>query len=142
MPDPTAEIVIERLGMVPHPEGGHYVETWRHRPPDGSRGAGSAIYFLLRRGEIARWHRVDAAEIWHFYSGAPLALSISEDGRAVEERVLGTDLPGGQRPQWVVPANAWQSARTLGEWTLCGCTVSPAFVFERFELAPSGWEPR
>jgi uncharacterized protein len=137
----SPELIIERLRMKPHPEGGHYVETWRHRPAAGGRGAGTAIHFLLQRGEVSHWHRVDADEIWLFHAGDPLAVSISEDGLSVDERVLGIDLLAGQQPQVIVPANAWQSALTQGDWTLVSCTVSPAFLFERFELAPPGWKP-
>ncbi len=138
---PTAADVINRLGLQPHPEGGHYAETWRHTPADGGRGSGTAIYYLLAAGERSHWHRVDAAEIWHYYAGDALALSISEDGESSETLVLGPDLAAGQRPQQVVPAGAWQSAQSLGEWTLVGCTVSPAFEFEGFEMAPPDWRP-
>ena len=137
----AAGALISALGMQPHPEGGHYVETWRDIPADGSRGAGSAILFLLRRREVSCWHRIDAAEAWHHYGGAPLELSISPDGRTVDRLRLGDDVLAGDRPQIVVPAGAWQSARSLGAWTLVGCTVSPAFSFEAFELAPDGWAP-
>ncbi len=132
----TPDEIIELLGLEPHPEGGCFAETWRHVPGDGGRGAGTAIYFLLRAGEVSHWHRVDAAEIWHHYAGDPLELAIGED-----RVILGTDLAAGQRPQRVVPAGVWQSARTLGAWTLVGCTVSPAFTFDGFELAPPGWSP-
>jgi predicted cupin superfamily sugar epimerase len=136
-----AGALIAALGMSPHPEGGHYVETWRDAPAGGSRGSGSAILFLLRRREVSRWHRVDAAEVWHHCGGAPLELAVSTDGRAIVRQRLGDDVLAGDRPQIVVPAGAWQSARSLGAWTLVGCTVSPAFSFEGFELAPDGWEP-
>ncbi len=138
---PGADEVIRRLDLRPHPEGGHYRETWRDRPPGGGRGAGTAILFLLRRGEESRWHRVDATEIWHFHDGAPLALSGSPDGHGVSVRVLGCDLAAGQLPQLIVPTGTWQAARSLGDWTLVGCTVSPAFEFAGFELAPPGWRP-
>lgn len=138
--DPAA--VIAALGLAPHPEGGHYREIWRDRPADGGRGAGTAIYFLLAAGERSHWHRVDAAEAWHWYAGEALELVLSRDGRAVEERlVLGPELGRGQRPFGLVPVGWWQAARPLGRWTLVGCTVSPAFRFEGFELAPPGWEP-
>ncbi len=136
----TAEQVIEQLGLEPHPEGGNYIETWRC-PGETGRAAGSAIYFLLRAGERSAWHRIDSSEIWHWYAGAPLDLQISSDGIAVEVRRLGNDLAAGERPQHVVESGAWQSARSRGNWTLVGCTVSPAFEFEHFELAPDGWEP-
>jgi len=138
-----AEAVISRLGLRPHPEGGSYAETWRSATLPGRRGAGSAIYFLLRAGERSAWHRVDAAEIWHFYAGAPLRLSMA-DGAGLTpatQHVLGSALHEGQDPQLVIPAGAWQSAVSLGEWTLVGCTVSPAFEFAGFELAAPGWEP-
>jgi predicted cupin superfamily sugar epimerase len=135
----TAEEIIARLGLQPHPEGGHYREMFR--AADRPRGAGTAIYFLLKAGERSHWHRVDADEIWHHYAGAPLELSLSEDGRAVHHLRLGSDLEVGERPQGVVPRHVWQAARSLGRWTLVGCTVSPAFEFGGFELAPPGWSP-
>lgn len=137
----AARRIIDRLGLVRHPEGGWYAQTWRDTPADGSRGAGSAIYFLLRRGESSRWHRVDAAEVWHFYAGDPLELTIAPAGEPLATCVLGVDLAAGQRPQAVVPAHTWQSARPLGAYTLAGATVSPAFTFDGFELAPPGWQP-
>ncbi len=137
----TPDEIIAALGMAPHPEGGHYVETWRHAPDGGGRGAGTAIYYLLRAGERSHWHRVDAAEIWHWYAGAPLALSLSADGMAIGTITLGNDLKAGARPQVIVPAGVWQSAVSAGAWTLVGCTVSPAFEFSGFEMAPQGWAP-
>jgi predicted cupin superfamily sugar epimerase len=138
----SADDLIRRLGLQPHPEGGHFVETYRAPPPAGaSRGAVTAIYFLLKAGERSHWHRVDAVEIWHWYAGAPLDLSISIDGRVVQDVRLGAGLALGERPQAVVPAHTWQAARSLGDWTLVGCTVSPAFEFAGFELAPPGWAP-
>ena len=137
----NADEVVAALGLVPHPEGGFYRETWRHEAPEGGRGAGTAIYFLLTRERGAHWHRVDAAEIWHHYGGAPVALRVAGDGIAQREEILGCDLAAGERPQQIVPAGAWQSARSLGEWSLVGCTVSPAFEFTRFELAPADFEP-
>lgn len=135
----TADEVIALLGLEPHPEGGAYRETWRHQAGSGGRGAGTAIYFLLRGAEAHRWHRVDAAELWHHYAGAPVELEIV--GATRERVVVGDDLRAGQRPQAIVPAGAWQRARSLGDFTLVGCTVSPAFVFDTFELAPPDWEP-
>lgn len=137
-----AERIIELLGLRPHPEGGHFAETWRHDPGDGTRGAGSAIYFLLQGDEVSAWHRIDAAETWHYYAGAPLELLIIPEGGVPDADttltglVLGPDLAARQRPQLTVPPRAWQSARSLGAWTLVGCTVSPAFTFAAFEL----WE--
>lgn len=136
-----ADEIIGLLGLQPHPEGGYYRESFRHVPAEGERGAMTAIYFLLREGEVSHWHRVDAAEIWHFYAGAPLELSIAEEGQRATLQVLGPDLLAGERPQVVVPAGAWQSARSRGAWTLVGCTVGPAFEFAGFELAPRAWSP-
>jgi len=138
---PEAEQVISALGLAPHPEGGHFRETFRDAAAGGARAASTAIYYLLRRGEVSRWHRIDAAEIWHWYAGAPLLLSLAEDGRAPRRLRLGNDLAAGERPQAAVPARAWQSAQSLGAWTLLGCTVAPGFEFAGFELAPEGWEP-
>ncbi|MFW6076269.1 MAG: cupin domain-containing protein [Hyphomicrobiales bacterium] len=137
----SPEDIIRLLELQPHPEGGHFRETWRAAAPPGQRAAGTAIYYLLQAGEISRWHRIDADETWHWYAGSPLALTLSPDGRASEELRLGPKLAEGERPQLLVPAGAWQSAESLGAWTLAGCTVSPGFVFETFELAPPGWQP-
>ena len=144
--DVDPEDIIARLSLRPHPEGGWYAETWRASAGDGGRAAGSAIYFLLREGERSAWHRVDADETWHFYAGSPLELDIAADDRTADDRtaeraILGVDLAAGERPQATVPAGSWQAARSLGSWTLVGCTVSPAFEFEGFELAPADWEP-
>lgn len=138
--DLTADEITRLLGLEPHPEGGRFAETWRASTTDGERATGTAIYFLLRAGEISWWHRVDAAEIWHHYDGAPLSLR-TVAGASVEERILGPDLARGERPQLVVEPGQWQSAESLGPWTLVGCTVSPGFDFDGFELAPSGWIP-
>jgi hypothetical protein len=134
-----ADDIIETLGLQPHPEGGWFSETWR----DGAvpRGAGTAIYFLLRAGERSHWHRVDASETWHHYCGAPLELRVAAPGDEVVTKLLGSDLAAGQRPQATVPAGAWQAATTTGPFSLVGCTVAPAFDFAGFELAPPGWEP-
>jgi predicted cupin superfamily sugar epimerase len=139
------DAIVSHLGLEPHPEGGWYAETWRDSPDDGSRGAGTAIYYLLAAGQRSHWHRVDATEVWHFYAGGPLRLSIASvsgsGGGPTREVTLGRDLAVRQVPQAVVPAGAWQAAEPLGDWTLCGCTVSPAFTFDGFELAPPDWEP-
>ncbi|WP_114394977.1 cupin domain-containing protein [Oleisolibacter albus] len=138
----TPDRIIALLGMKPHPEGGHYVETYRHVPPDGGRGASTAIYFLLQAGEYSHWHRVrDADEVWHWHAGAPLVLTVSPNGHDASAHHLGPDLAAGQRPQLVVPAGHWQTAVSLGRWTLVGCTVSPAFEFASFEMAPPDWRP-
>jgi len=137
----SASDVIRLLALKPHPEGGYFRETFRDTAT-GARAASTAIYFLLARGERSHWHRVDAAEVWHHYAGAPLALEIatSEQG-PIEHATLGSDLRAGELPQAVVPAGAWQAAESHGDWSLVGCTVAPGFEFKGFELAPSGWEP-
>ncbi|MBO9477664.1 cupin domain-containing protein [Shimia sp. R11_0] len=139
--DLSAEQIIAQLNLAPHPEGGHYRQTWIADAPEGTRAAGTAIYFLLKAGEASHWHRVDAAEIWHYYAGAPLILSLSEtEAGPAQDLMLGPDLAAGQLPQHIVPPHHWQAARSTGDWTLVGCTVSPAFQFEGFELAAPGFD--
>lgn len=137
----TAREVIAMFDLEPHPEGGHYRETWRGRAGPDGRAVGTAIYFLLAKGERSAWHRIDAEEIWHWYAGDPLTLTVSEDGAGSSAIRLGRRLREGETPQAVVPARAWQMAETLGDWTLVGCTVAPGFEFEGFELAPPDWQP-
>ncbi|KAI2622254.1 RmlC-like cupin domain-containing protein [Xylaria nigripes] len=143
----TAKEVIEALNLVPHPEKGYFMESFRDTATtttDSNRAHSTCIYYLLE-GEagLSHWHRVrDAVEIWHHYAGAPLRLSLAwDDGSAVKDAVLGKDLKKGERPQVVVERNQWQHAVSLGEWTLVGCSVAPAFTFESFEMAAPGWEP-
>jgi uncharacterized protein len=153
MPPLSAADVIRLLDLKPHPEGGHFRETFRDAllvspPPQAGearvgagRAASTAIYFLLARGARSHWHRVDAAEIWHWHAGAPLELEIAPAGGRRERVMLGCELAAGERPQAIVPAHAWQAAQSLGDWTLVGCTVAPGFEFAKFELAPKGWQP-
>ena len=138
----SAQDVIRLLDLKPHPEGGHFRESFRDARQVEGRAASTAIYFLLAHGERSHWHRVDAVEVWHWYAGAPLALEISQTPGRVERVVLGSDLNAGERPQAAVPVHAWQSAQSLGDWTLVGCTVAPGFEFAGFELAPRNWQPR
>jgi uncharacterized protein len=134
--------VIRLLDLAPHPEGGHFRETFRDPCCDArGRPASTAIYFLLSRGERSHWHRVDAVEIWHWHAGAPLALERVPRQGQIERMTLGVDLVAGHRPQAVVPVQVWQAAQTLGDWTLVGCTVAPGFQFSGFELAPPEWSP-
>jgi predicted cupin superfamily sugar epimerase len=141
MSEPNAEDVIGLLGLMPHPEGGHFRETFRDQPGRDGRAASTAIYFLLAAAEISRWHRIDAAEVWHWYAGAPLELSMAPpEGNGSVVR-LGSRLETGERPQAVVPPGYWQSARSLGAWTLVGCTVAPGFLFGTFELATPDFAP-
>ncbi len=140
--DLSAQQVIETLGLEPHPEGGYFKENHRNTTPDGKRGAVTSIYFLLETGQSSHWHKVtDAEEIWCWHAGAPLELLIQAEGGPRETHVLGMDLATGQRPQAVVPTNAWQAAKPLGDWTLVGCQVAPAFEFSSFVLAEPGFEP-
>lgn len=141
--DPTlsADSVIAALGLVAHPEGGHYREIWRDAPADGGRGSATSIHFLLAAGESSHWHRVDADELWVWNAGAPLLLDLSPDGIATTAHLLGPDHGAGARLQHVVPRGVWQAARPDGAWTLVSCVVAPAFHFSGFELAPPGWRP-
>ncbi len=137
----NAQELIKMLGLEKHPEGGWYRQTFRDEDGTGKRAVSSAIYYLLQKKERSHWHRVDAAEVWHHYAGAPLKLYISADGKATREIILGNDIAAGQRPQAVVEKGQWQGAQSLGEWSLCGCTVAPGFEFEGFEMAPENWKP-
>jgi predicted cupin superfamily sugar epimerase len=138
----TAADIIARLGLKPHPEGGHYREMFRDSRCDADgRAFSTAIYFLLARGERSHWHRIDAVEVWHYHAGAALSLRIADDdGRRMVR--LGGDLAAGEQPQAIVPPHAWQAAESTGDWTLVGCTVAPGFEFATFEMAPKGWQPK
>lgn len=145
------DAVVAALGLEAHPEGGWFREIYRGPAGPDGRAASTAIYFMLKRGERSHWHRIlDADEVWHHYAGAPLTLEVAPgDGmrgsgdtpESITRHRLGPDVLGGEQPYAVVPAGAWQSARSLGAWTLCGCTVAPGFEFAGFELAPPGWAP-
>ena len=140
-PAPTAADIIARLGLIPHPEGGHYRETFRDSHGDaGGRAFSTAISFLLAQGERSHWHRIDAVEVWHYYAGSALTLQIADDAGKRSVR-LGPDLATGEVPQAIVPPRAWQAAESTGDWTLVGCTVAPGFDFARFELAAKDWTP-
>ena len=136
MSSAEADRLIAQLGLLPHPEGGHFRGMFRDPDTVAGRARSTAILFLLKAGERSRWHRVDAAEIWHYHRGAPLRLSIEKD-----RHVLGAGIGQGEMPQIVVPKGAWQSAASLGDYTLVGCTVAPGFEFSGFEMAPAGFEP-
>jgi predicted cupin superfamily sugar epimerase len=138
----TAADIIRLLDLKPHPEGGHFRETFRDPRMIDGRAASTAIYFLLAAGERSHWHKVDAAEAWYWHAGAPLVLEMAEHDRAPVRRIkLGADLAAGERPQAVVSTNVWQAAESIGDWTLVGCTVAPGFEFAGFTLAPKGWTP-
>ena len=134
--------IIARLELKPHPEGGYYRETFRDARADAQgRARSTAIYYLLARGDRSQWHRIDAVEVWHYYSGAALTLTIANEGCAAHTITLGADVAAGQRPQAIVPAGAWQAAESTGDWTLVGCTVAPGFEFANFELAKADLFP-
>jgi uncharacterized protein len=138
---PSAADIIALLGLKPHPEGGHYRETFRDPRLDANgRSCSTAIYFLLARHEPSHWHRIDAVEVWHYYAGSALALRIADGDRRTTVK-LGPDLAAGEMPQAIIPAHAWQAAESTGDWTLVGCTVAPGFDFTTFELAEPGWSP-
>lgn len=146
MSELSAADIIRMLDLKPHPEGGHFRETFRDEntiatDDGGARAASTAIYFLLGQGEVSHWHRIDAVEIWHWHAGAPLQLSIAPPDGTISDLIVGSDLVEGERPQGIVPPGYWQSARSLGAWTLVSCTVAPGFLFEKFELAPPDFSP-
>ena len=135
----TADDIITHLGLAPHPEGGHYCQTWMAN--NAGRPAGTCIYFLLAAGEVSHWHTVDATEIWLYHAGAPLTLSLSaKDTGPATDHTLGPDLAAGHAPQIIVPTDHWQTARSTGDWTLVSCTVSPGFDFAGFILAPPDFD--
>ena len=134
----TADEIIAKLNLAPHPEGGWFPETWAADNP--GRATGTCIYFLLKSSERSHWHRVDAAEIWLYHAGAPLVLSLAADASGpAQDHLLSPDLTQGE-PQVIVPKGYWQAAKTTGDWTLVSCTVSPGFQFEGFELAPTDFD--
>jgi len=143
MADKTARAIIDKLGLAPHPEGGWYRQTWRTDAPEGERPAATLIYFVLEAHQRSHWHRVDAAELWMWHAGAPVALLIAPDENGpVTRHELGSDVLGGQEPHCLVPTGFWQAAEPLGGWALVSCVVSPGFDFAGFELAPPGWAPQ
>lgn len=132
--------IIEKLGLAPHPEGGWYRETWR-APSQAGRSTGTAIHFLLEQGQRSHWHRVDADELWLWHAGSLLDLHVEQEDGAIETVALGGDVTAGYAPQWLVPANRWQSTEAPLGWALVSCVVVPGFDFAGFELAPPGWTP-
>jgi predicted cupin superfamily sugar epimerase len=140
--DADAARIIAALDLSRHPEGGWYRETWRAEATPGLRPAGTAILFLLERGQRSHWHKVDGEEHWFWHAGASLTLSIApDDAGPVTDIALGSDVLAGQTPQARVPTDHWQAAEPRGGWTLVSCTVIPGFRFEGFTLAPRGWAP-
>jgi uncharacterized protein len=139
--DLGANEIIRLLELTRHPEGGWYKETFRDSASTQGRAASTAIYYLLEAGDVSAWHRVDAVETWHWYAGGPMVITLSRDGIGAQPHWLGPNLRAGQRPQVIVDRHVWQTAETLGAWTLVGCTVAPGFEFSGFELAPPDWRP-
>ncbi|HVX82103.1 MAG: cupin domain-containing protein [Devosia sp.] len=139
--DLSASDVIRLLELERHPEGGWYRQTFADPGAEGERHLSTAIYYLLEGADVSAWHRVDAAEVWHWHAGAPLRLRLSHEGKVIDEHILGPDLKAAERPQVVVPRHCWQTAKCLGAWTLVGCTVAPGFQFSGFEMADEDWEP-
>ena len=138
----TATAIIAALGLQPHPEGGWYRQTWRAAAAPDQRPGATAIHFLLEEFQRSHWHKVDAAELWMWHAGSPVALAIAPDaGTPATRSVLGSDVLAGESPQVLVPTGHWQAAEPLGGWALVSCVVSPGFDFAGFELAPPGWEP-
>lgn len=146
----TADKIIKMLNLTRHPEGGWYARTFEDAEHFDStklsdstkRSHSTAIYYLLKRDEVSHWHRVDAVEIWHFYAGSPLEIRLSTDGVQAQHHILGSDLENNQRPQIIVEKDLWQSAKSLGDWTLVGCTVAPGFEFAGFEMASPDFDPK
>jgi uncharacterized protein len=136
-----ADAIIRALELRPHPEGGHYREIFRDGRKINGRSASTGIFFLMKRGTSSRWHRIDSAEVWHFYRGGPLELSYAMSNGEIVTQILGAEVEKGERPQIAIPPGAWQRARPLDGYTLCGCTVAPGFDFDRFEIAPDGTLP-
>ena len=134
MNDP--EEIIKKLKMTPHPEGGHFVETFRDKEKKIS-----LIYYLLKKNQRSHWHRLKKNEILHFYDGDPLIVCISQDGKETNNIILGKNISNNENMHVIIEAGSWFSMKTKGEYSLIGCTVSPAFEYVDFELAPKEWEP-
>ncbi|KAI1096608.1 RmlC-like cupin domain-containing protein [Rostrohypoxylon terebratum] len=148
----NAAEVVAQLNLIPNDEKGYYVQTFEDPETvirtaangnQSTRSASTEIYYLLEGSSgNSYWHRVDAVEVWHYYAGAPLTLSLSEnDGKPLVKKLLGPDVFNGQQPQIAIPKGTWQSALSHGEWTLVGTTVAPGFIPDGVELAPPDWEP-
>jgi len=134
MNDPAS--LIESLKMTPHPEGGHFAETFR-----ADDGSASLIFYLLKSDERSHWHRLTKDELLHFYDGDPMSVLLSQDGMSIQRKTLGRDAVDNEAYHLIVPKGTWFSMQSTGDWSLIGCTVSPAFAFDDFELAPKGWMP-
>jgi hypothetical protein len=135
-----ADELVRELGLAPHPEGGFYRELFRSRrmvrTDDGrsERWAATTIFYLLRGGDVNRWHRVASDEIWHWYEGAPLELHLLDPQLTRQRTEMIGPVDASSVPVRVVPAACWQAVRCTGEYTLAGCTVAPGFEFSDFRL--------
>jgi len=144
----TIETIIKTLGLSPHPEGGYFKETYRstgliktdslNNAYNGSRNYGTCIYFLLTSGNFSALHRIKQDEIWHYYDGACIRLHVINEQGEYANHLIGKDIANGERPQLVVPGGCWFGAEVVGEdsYSLVGCTVSPGFSFDDFEMKP------
>ena len=132
----TSNEIIKKLNLIPHPEGGYFAETFRDQ-----LGSVSHIYYLLKKGEISRWHKLKKNEILNFYDGDPIKIYLSKNAVDTSEVILGKDINVGNKYQYTVKAETWFSMCSLGEWSLIGCIVVPAFDYNDFELAPTNWKP-
>jgi len=145
--DNSLKDLISRLNLEPHPEGGYFRETYRSSGQiplenladsySGNRNYATSIYFLLTSDDFSAFHRINQDEIWHFYDGSPIKLHIISNDGAYSSQLIGIDVRNGQRPQFVVKGGSWFAAEVENEnsYTLIGCTVSPGFSFDDFELA-------
>jgi predicted cupin superfamily sugar epimerase len=134
--------IVAKLGLIPHPEGGHYRETWRGPDTVSGRATATAILFMLDTGERSHWHSVDADEIWLWHGGSPLLLERAASGDGPIETIrLGPDVLAGESPQAVIPAGGWQATGAPDGWGLVSCVVAPGFDFAGFRLAPPDWAP-
>ena len=141
----TADYWVQKLNLLPHPEGGYFRETYRSSESIaaenlpigfvGDRNHSTAIYFLLENGQRSVFHKIKSDEIWHFYDGDPLIIYVIEENGSITELELGLTDDNDGLPQAVVPAGRWFAAESTGEYTLVGCTVSPGFDFADFEMA-------
>ena len=137
-----ADKIIKNLNLMPHPEGGFFSQTYLDDEDFKlERKIASVIYFLLKYDQYSHWHKVDATEYWFWHAGSPLSLTVSPDGHDASSVQLGPNVLIGQKPHFVVKKNWWQTAVSMGEWSLVSCVVTPAFTFDGFELAEEHWRP-
>ena len=126
-----AESIIHELKLKPHPEGGHFVEYFKNKEI-------SIIYYLLKQNEKSQWHRLIKYETLHFYKGDPINIFLSEDGNTFTTITLGKQ----NQFHYTVKANTWFAMKSVGKYSLIGCSVAPAFEYKDFELAPPDWKPQ